>query len=137
MGEDAGCVWRYYNPAGSDAEVSYTGVKEDMASKLINADELKGNKPPSGDPDIVAKVYVLPFDAVAVRLHPTAWSGASMAMRAEVFVCNQGFDWSFIQDYIAAVQPVQYSANSQFAATEVLQCDALMSTAGSAFHAWS
>lgn len=88
---------------------------------LVSASILVGNS----NAKSVKKQYIRPFKATAVRFHPTAWAGLSMAMRVELYVCFSAFNWKAVEQYLAT--------SSKF------KCEDMMATieVQEAFTAWT
>lgn len=112
--------WRFYNAEIYDG-LTYSAISEG-AALLGQATNLTGT---TGEQHVVSKIAVVPFDACKVRLHPIAWSGTRMALRAEVFSCLVEFPWESIQSYVESITLTAYD------------CDSAMVKGEPAFRKWS
>jgi len=113
--------WTFYTTNNTGVPLVYTSIS-DGSKMLGQAANLTGA---TEQQHYVGKVSVVPFNARKVRLHPIAWSGPSMALRAEVYSCLVEFSWDAIKTY------VESKALTEFV------CDSAMLAGKPAFQKWS
>jgi hypothetical protein len=106
--KDTAGTWRFYS--GDDPS----------STTLPDASELVGNV----DATSVNKNFVKSFEASTIRIHPIRWTGFSMALRAEVYVCLSDFDWDTVVNAVGSLTSVSEMSASGQANTPTAQVKA-------------
>jgi hypothetical protein len=130
---------------GTNGRWQFYTADSSTDATLQSATLLKGNS----DAGTVQKRFVSSFQATSIRFHPIRWTGLSMALRIEVYVCVKDFDWLSVKNYLVkeselgeeldvGSNPVDSKkVNSNRMTPE--QCSSLMSSEAvrGAFRAWT